>query len=153
VPVIQFNADECSSQYDFFERTDLRSTSVTPAPEIDGVSMHQGAVRTVTLANNQASAADVGFRWKASDATSVMIQYQLSRGTDVRSGIVTAVGLEGTPPAVDDEATETADVGVTFSVAASHSDSVAGNEELVLQYQTTATGATATLRYQVLNIA
>jgi hypothetical protein len=96
VPVIQFNADECQSQYDFFERTDLRSTSVTPAPEVDGVSMHDGAVRTVTLADNQSSAANVGFRWRASDATTVMIKYQISRGTDVRAGTITAVGMEGT---------------------------------------------------------
>ena len=153
VPVIQFNADECQSQYDFFERTDLRSTSVTPAPEVDGVSMHDGAVRTVTLADNQSSAANVGFRWRASDATTVMIKYQISRGTDVRAGTITAVGMEGTTPATEDDSTETADVGVAFSVSASDSDSSAGNEEFVLQYQTTSTGATALVRYQVTNIS
>ena len=153
VAVLQFNADECTSDNDFFERTDLRSTSVTPAPEVDGVSIHDGAVRTVTLADNQSSAADMGFRWRASDATSVMITYQASRGTDIRTGTFIAVGKEGTTPAFEDDSTETADVGVSFSVAASNSDSSAGNEEFVLQYQTTSTGATALVRYQVTNIS
>jgi hypothetical protein len=153
VPVIQFSADECTSLYDYFERTDLRSSSVTPAPEIDGVSMYKSAVKTVTLANNQSSAANVGFRWKASDATSVMITYQISRGGDVRTGNITIVGMEGTTPATQDDSTETSDVGVTFSVSSLNQDSTAGNEEFVLQYQTTNTGSAATLRYQVLNIA
>jgi hypothetical protein len=153
VPVIQFSADECTSLYDYFERTDLRSSSVTPAPEIDGVSMYKSAVKTVILANNQSSAANVGFRWKASDATSVMITYQISRGGDVRTGNITIVGMEGTTPATQDDSTETSDVGVTFSVSSLNQDSTAGNEEFVLQYQTTNTGSAATLRYQVLNIA
>jgi hypothetical protein len=38
VPVIEFSADECASKFDYFERSDLRSTSYVPLKDVDGVA-------------------------------------------------------------------------------------------------------------------
>ena len=49
--------------------------------------------------------------------------------------------------------TVTLDVGVDLIAALDNKDSTAGNETIKLQYQTTNTGATAVINYQVTILA
>ena len=54
VPVIDYNADECESIADYFERSDLRRTDgsshLNMAPEVQGIGKQVKAVKQITLA-------------------------------------------------------------------------------------------------------
>jgi hypothetical protein len=150
-PVIQFSADECSSRFDYFERSDLRSTSYVPLKDVDGVAIVDKAVKQFTMANNQSVAATTGIRVKATNGTSVSVKYKIDRGSNSRTGVLTFVGKEGTAPTYNDDYEETADIGVELSVDVDALDSTAGNETFIVKY-TTNNDTTATFDYQITEI-
>jgi hypothetical protein len=151
VAIIDFAADECSTKFDYFERTDLRSTAEVPLKDVDGVAIVDKAIKQFTMANNQAAAVTTGIRLKATDGTSAMIKYKIDRGSNSRTGILTIVGKEGTSPTYNDDYEETADIGVVLSVDVDNLDSTAGNETFIVKYTTT-NDTTATFNYQITEI-
>ena len=147
VPTIQYDRDECSSLLDFFERTDLRSTTLNPAPELQGIGIQTKALKQATLTNNQSSAATIK-EYPALAGKGLSIKYKIVRGTTDRTGeLIVSASTNGV--SYDDTYTESgADVGVTLSAVLDNKDSTGGNETVALQYITTNTGSAATLEYQ-----
>jgi len=147
---LSFSANECSSHMDYFERSDLRSSTIAPAQEVEGVSIVDGTNKEITLANNTAAATTTGIRIKAIGGSAMVIKYKIDRGTNFRTGTLTAVGAEGTTPSFNDEFEETADIGVVLTVAVDDLDSTVtpGNETFVVKYTTTSTGTNATMNYR-----
>jgi hypothetical protein len=145
---IDFDTDECISRFDYFARSDLRSTSVTPAININGVGIIDSPIKQITLADNTSSATTTGIRIAATSGSALTIKYKIERGSDFRTGVLTVIGKEGTTPTYNDDYEETADIGVTLSVTTDDLDSTAGNETFVVKYITTSTGSSATMDYQ-----
>lgn len=89
------------------------------------------AMYTQTLTNNTTN-ANIG------NVTSTsMLEYIITRGSDTRFGWLKGAFLNGIP-LLDDEYSESADIGVTFGFTGS-----------MFQYTTTNTGADATFKYYV----
>ena len=156
VPVIQFDNDECTSTLDFFERSDLRaadgSSELNAAPELQGIGIITKAIKTFTMLNNQSSAATMQ-EFPGLNGKGFSIRYKIERGGDTRVGEMT-ISSDGTNIAYDDNSVDSAtDVGIDLIAALDNKDSTAGNETILLQYQTTNTGATAVFNYQVTILA
>jgi len=155
VPVIQYDNDECSSIMDFFERSDLRradgSSELNAAPELQGIGIQTKAIKSQTLADNQ-SATTIN-EYPALAGKGLKITYKIVRGTLDRTGeLIISASTNGV--SYDDTYTESgSDVGVDLIAALDNKDSTAGNETIKLQYQTTNTGATAVINYQVTILA
>jgi len=147
-PEIDFGTDECSSRFDYFVKTDLRSSAIAPATNVDGIGIVDRPIKQITLADNTASATTTGIRIKATNGSALSVRYKIERGSNFRTGILTVIGKEGTTPSFNDDYEETADIGVTLSVTTDDLDSTAGNETLVVKYITTSTGSSATMDYQ-----
>jgi len=154
VPVIQFNADECSSVLDYFERTDQRdtnfsdSTAPSNAPdEVEGVGILTRPIKQITLANNT-SDTDTGIYLPALNGKSIRIDYKMVRGSTFRVGQL-IINAAGEYASHDDTYTESnGDVGVVLTANTSDGDSTGGNETLRVKYTTTNTGTAATMDYQ-----
>ena len=69
------------------------------------------------------------------------ITYKIIRTGASRSGVLN-IAFNGSSYIIDDDSTETGDVGVTFDIANDGTTAI-------LRYTTTSTGATATLHYAV----
>ena len=156
VPVIQFDNDECTSTLDFFERSALRaadgSSELNAAPELQGIGITTKAIKTFTMLNNQSSAATMR-EFPGLNGKGFSIRYKIERGGDTRVGEMT-ISSDGTNIAYDDNSVDSAtDVGIDLIAALDNKDSTAGNETILLQYQTTNTGATAVFNYQVTILA
>ena len=152
VPVIQFDNDECTSTLDFFERSDLREASLNASPEIQGIATQVKPVRTFTMNNNQSSAATIR-EYPGLNGKGFSIRYKIERGGDTRTGEM-IISSDGTNIAYDDNSVDSdADVGVDLIAALDNKDSTAGNETIKFQYQTTNTGNTAVINYQVTILA
>ena len=154
VPVIAFTADECASQFDYFERADLRSTSIAPSRDIDGVAVVENPVKQKTLADNTTDTT-TGIRVKATNGSALIIKYKIERGSGFRTGTLTVIGKGGALPSYSDDYEETADIGVTLTVTASELDStvLADNETFTVLYTTTdQSGTAATMDYQITEI-
>ena len=147
-PEIDFGTDECSSRFDYFVKTDLRSSAIAPATNVDGIGIVDHPIKQITLADNTASATTTGIRIKATNGSALSVRYKIERDSNFRTGILTVIGREGTTPQFNDDYEETADIGVTLSVTAEPLDSTAGNETFVVKYITTSTGTSATMDYQ-----
>jgi hypothetical protein len=147
-PEIDFGTDECSSRFDYFVKTDLRSSAIAPATNVDGIGIVDRPIKQITLADNTASATTTGIRIKATNGSALSVRYKIERGSDFRTGVLTVIGREGTTPSFNDDYEETADIGVTLSVTTDALDSTAGNETFVVKYITTSTGTSATMDYQ-----
>lgn len=145
---INFSTDECSSQFDYFAKTDLRSSSVTPATNVDGIGIVGSPIKQITLADNTGSATTTGIRIAATNGSALSVKYKIERGSNFRTGTLTVIGREGTTPTYNDDYEETADIGVTLSVTTDDLDSTAGSETFVVKYTTTSTGSSATMDYQ-----
>jgi len=152
-PEIDFGADECSSQSDYFARNDLRSSAIAPATNVDGIGIINKPIKQVTLVDNTASATTTGIRIKATSGSALSIKYKIERGANLRTGTLTVIGKEGTTPTYSDNYEETGDVGVALSVATDDLDSTAGDETFVIKYTTTQIEASATMDYQTTIIA
>jgi hypothetical protein len=152
VPVIQFDNDECTSTLDFFERSDLREATLNASPEVQGIATQVKAVKTFTMNNNQSSAATIR-EYPGLNGKGFSIRYKIERGGDTRTGEMT-ISSDGTNIAYDDNSVDSdADVGVDLIAALDNKDSTAGNETIKFQYQTTNTGNTAVINYQVTILA
>jgi len=156
VPVLQFDNDECTSTLDFFERTDLRqadgSSELNAAPEVQGIARQVNPIKTYTMLNNQSSAATIQ-EFPGLNKKGIAIEYKIERGSDTRVGRMD-ISSDGTNIAYDDNSVDSnLDVGVDLIAALDNKDSTAGNETIKLQYQTTNTGATAVINYQVTILA
>ena len=147
-PEIDFGTDECSSQFDYFVKTDLRSSAIAPATNVDGIGIVDRPIKQITLADNTSSATTTGIRIKATGGSALSVKYKIERGSNFRTGTMTVIGKEGTTPSFNDDYEETADIGVTLSVTTDDLDSTAGNETFVVKYITTSTGSSATMDYQ-----
>ena len=156
VPVLQFDNDECTSTLDFFERSDLRfadgSSELNAAPELQGIGRQTKPIRSFTMENNQSSAATIR-EYPGLNAKGISIEYKIERGGDTRIGRMD-ISSDGTNIAYDDNSVDSdADVGVDLIAALDNKDSTAGNETIKFQYQTTNTGNTAVINYQVTILA
>ena len=152
VPVIQFDNDECTSTLDFFERSDLREATLNASPEVQGIATQVKAVKTFTMNNNQSSAATIR-EYPGLNGKGFSIRYKIERGGDTRTGEMT-ISSDGTNIAYDDNSVDSdADVGVDLIAALDNKDSTAGNETIKFQYQTTNTGNTAVIKYQLTILA
>ena len=152
VPVIQFDNDECTSTLDFFERSDLREAALNASPEVQGIATQVKAVKTFTMNNNQSSAATIR-EYPGLNGKGFSIRYKIERGGDTRIGEM-IISSDGTNIAYDDNSVDSdADVGVDLIAALDNKDSTAGNETIKFQYQTTNTGNTAVINYQVTILA
>jgi len=152
VPVIQFDNDECTSTLDFFERSDLREAALNASPEVQGIATQVKAVKTFTMNNNQSSAATIR-EYPGLNGKGFSIRYKIERGGDTRTGEM-IISSDGTNIAYDDNSVDSdADVGVDLIAALDNKDSTAGNETIKFQYQTTNTGNTAVINYQVTILA
>jgi len=156
VPVLQYDNDECTSTLDFFERSDLRqadgSSELNAAPEIQGIARQVKPIKTYTMLNNQSSAATIQ-EFPGLSKKGISIEYKIERGSDTRVGRMD-ISSDGTNIAYDDNSVDSnLDVGVDLIAALDNKDSTAGNETIKLQYQTTNTGATAVINYQVTILA
>ena len=156
VPVIQFDNDECDSTQDFFERTDLRladgSSELNAAAELQGIGFHNKLVKSFTMNDNQSSAATIQ-EFPGLHKKGFFIEYKIERGTDTRVGRMECAS-DGTNIAYNDNSVDSnTDVGVDLIAVLDNKDSTAGNETIKFQYQTTSTGATAVINYQVTILA
>jgi hypothetical protein len=152
VPVIQFDNDECTSTLDFFERSDLREATLNASPEIQGIGIQTKAIKSYIMLNNQSSAATMQ-EFPGLNGKGFSIRYKIERGGDTRVGEM-IISSDGTNIAYDDNSVDSdADVGVDLIAALDNKDSTAGNETILLQYQTTNTGNTAVFNYQVTILA
>ena len=80
-------------------------------------------------------------------------RYKIERGGDTRTGEM-MISSDGTNIAYDDNSVDSnADVGVDLIAALVNKDSTVGNETIQFQYQTTNTGNTAVINYQVTILA
>ena len=154
--IIQFDNDECTSSLDFFERTDLRftdgSSHMNAAPEIQGIGIQTKPIKSYTMLNNQSSAATMQ-EFPGLNGKGFSIRYKIERGGDTRTGEM-IISSDGTNIAYDDNSVDSdADVGVDLIAALDNKDSTAGNETIRFQYQTTNTGNTAVINYQVTILA
>ena len=127
--------------------TDLSSTTLNPAPELQGIGTQTKALKQATLTNNQSSAATIK-EYPALAGKGLSIKYKIVRGTTDRTGeLIISASTNGV--SYDDTYTESgADVGVTLSAVLDNKDSTGGNETVALQYITTNTGSAATLEYK-----
>ena len=156
VPVIQFDADECTSAFDFFERTDQRDTdfgdstdpSNTP-PEVQGIGIHRKAIRQITLSDNTSSATDTGIYLPGLSDKGVRITYKMNRGAKYRTGVFT-ISAAGELCTFNDDYEETSDVGTTLTAKTSDGDSTGGNDTIRVQFTTTSDSSTdVNMEYQV----
>lgn len=146
---------------DMFERTTAQSATyariklnntASIAME-NGYRLLQGSyVResgiTFTLADNVSSAAQI-YSFDATVIAAVQIEYTITRGTAVRTGVYTIVrgtDASGTNLQGSDTGVQNSAPGVTFSVTESSST-------VVWKYTTTSTGTAGTINYSVTHLA
>lgn len=99
-------------------------------------------VKTETLIDNTtANIANVSI----ATVTSRIVDYNIIRGTGTRVGSIKVTNLAGTP-VIDDEYTQTSDLGVTLTF-------VANSSNVTLQYTTSSTGSNATFNYYLKTFA
>jgi hypothetical protein len=156
VPVLQYDNDECTSTLDFFERTDLRqadgSSELNAAPEVQGIARQTKPIKSYTMLNNQSSAATMQ-EFPGLNKKGISIEYKIERGSDTRVGRM-FIASDGTNIAYDDNSVDSnLDLGVDLIATLDNKDSTAGNETIKFQYQTTNTGNTAVINYQVTILA
>jgi hypothetical protein len=74
-----------------------------------------------------------------------IIDYNIVRGTDTRVGSIKVTNLAGTP-AIEEDYTETANIGVALTF-------VANSSNVTMSYTTSSTGTNATLNYYIKTFA
>lgn len=95
---------------------------------------------TVTLTDNTSS-GETGIEWSYSDSIHGQVFYNLERDGDIRSGILN-IAADGTTYSIDDDSTETADVGITFDISFADGNTV-------VNYTTSNTGVDAIMFYSI----
>tara|TARA_B100001113_G_scaffold74844_1_gene58287 strand:- start:1128 stop:2720 length:1593 start_codon:yes stop_codon:yes gene_type:complete len=156
VPVVEYNADECESIADYFERTDLRrtdnSSELNIAPEVQGIGKQVKAVKQISLVNNQSSATTTTLEFPAGSTSlgkSIVLNYKIERGSNFRVGTFT-ICASSAGVQFDDNFTESAsDVGVELTATIGRDDSTSLDKTVIVKYTTTNTGAAAKMDVEV----
>lgn len=149
VPVIQFDNDECSSDLDFFERSDLREATLNAAPELQGIGRQTNPVKQITLTDNTSTATTTTLEFPALNSKHIVLNYKIVRSTNSRVGQF-VINADTSAVSFDDTYTENAsDVGVVLTAVLENKDSTAGNETVTVKYTTTNSGSSATMDVEV----
>ena len=159
VPIIQFDSDECSSDLDFFERTDLRrtdnSSELNMAPEVQGIARYSNKIKQITLTNNTSTATTTTLEYPAGSGNlgkSIVLNYKIERGTTVRVGQFT-IGVSTNGIQYNDDYTESnGDAGVALTAVIGREDSTSTDKTVIVKYTTSSTGANATMDVEVTSI-
>lgn len=154
VPIIEFSQDGNGAFGDWFDRNDA-DAKIFPRVEHNGKEVYstladnyvgygyskEFAGKKVVLVDNQTSATTTGIALDRSKETSVKISYSISRGVRMRNGNMYITNTT-TDSSIEDEFIEEADVGVTFTLDRSGSDTK-------LFYTTNNQGNTADFYYKI----
>ena len=151
-PAIQFDADECVSELDYFEISQKRSSSLNPIPEVQGIGINTRSVRQITLADANTSAITTGITLPALQGKAIKIEYKIERGVQFRVGVLTVNASTGYVSYNDDYEESNGDLGVALSAVVENLDSTAGNESVTIKYTTTSISTNATMDYRVIEI-
>ena len=156
VPIVDFNADECESIADYFERTDLRrvdgSSNLNAAPEVQGIGRQTKAVKQITLTNNTSPATTTTLEFPAGSTSlgkSIVLNYKIERGTDFRVGRFLMCASTSSVTYDDDYNESNSDLGITLSAAIGKADSTDADKTVVVKYTTSNTGSNATMDVEV----
>lgn len=152
VPVINYDANGNYSIGDNFDRTttqqathpNLQNNGKAVYGLLASDSIHYGthkteAGKTETLTDNTTS-GDTAIDFDESTLTEHVIDYMITRGTGTRTGCIKVTGNNTLGYFVDDDYSETNDLGVTLQM---------DNANGVLQYTTSSTGSDATFKYRI----
>ena len=152
VPVINYDADGNYSIGDNFDRTttqqathpNLQNNGKAVYGLLASDSIHYGthkteAGKTETLTDNTTS-GNTAIDFDESTLTEHVIDYMITRGTGTRTGCIKVTGNNTLGYFVDDDYSETNDLGVTLQM---------DNANGVLQYTTSSTGSNATFKYRI----
>ena len=146
-PIILFNADECSSQLDYFDGTQRRSSGLTPIPEVQGIGSSKKSIKQITLTAG-ASNSSTGIKLHVAAGKKVVVDYKIINGTAFRVGTFT-VNANGTAVSYNDEYEENSDPEITLTASMSDDDSsVAGNDTITINYSSSSI-TNATMDHEV----
>ena len=158
VPIIQFDQDECTSLLDFFERSDLRRTDgsshMNMAPEVQGIGKYANRIKQVTLADNQ-SATTTTLEYPAGSGNlgkSIVLSYKIERGSTVRIGTFSISASTNGISHSDDYEESNGDAGVTLTAVLGREDSTSTDQTIIVKYETTNTGSSATMDVEATTI-
>ena len=143
--IIEFNADNCASELDYFAIDSARDITLAPLNTLQGVGAITNKVKQITLSDNQTVATASGIVLPSTENKFIRIEYKMSRGADHRVGIFT-VNVIGTTVSHHDDYEENAStVGVTLTP-------VAGANKVEIKYTTTSTSTPVTMDYRIISI-
>ena len=158
VPIIQFDQDECTSLLDLFERSDLRRTDgsshMNMAPEVQGIGKYANRIKQVTLADNQ-SATTTNLEYPAGSGNlgkSIVLSYKIERGSTVRVGTFSISASTNGISHSDDYEESNGDAGVTLTAVLGREDSTSTDQTIIVKYETTNTGSSATMDVEATTI-
>jgi hypothetical protein len=153
-PVIEFNQDGNGAFGDWFDRNDADANTF---PRIDhkGKEIYQAladnhigygyskefAGKKIILADNQSSAITTGVAFDRSKETGLKLSYTINRGVRKRTGTLLVTNSTA-DSSIEDDFIEESDVGVTFTLDRSGSDTK-------LFYATNNQGNTADFYYKI----
>jgi hypothetical protein len=154
-PVLEFAGEGCVSFGDYFARTDVAAAIFPRVERFETATFIVDAHRnvqygsavvepgqTVILSNDVSLAESTGISIALAKADAAEIHYKITRADQVRIGTI-RLAQSATAQDFDDDFFENdGDIGVTFSL---DSDSSAS----ILMYETTDTGDSATMKYQI----
>jgi len=145
-PIVQFDADECSSVLDYFDISGRRSNTLVPLDEVQGICNVTSPVRVATLQNNQ-SLASTGIMIPAAENKKITIEYKIERGSNHRVGKL-IINAYTTGVSYSDDFEENSDVQVDLIPSWDDLDSSGSSDSVVIRYNTDNSVA-GTLNYQV----
>jgi hypothetical protein len=153
--VLAWNTANNYSIGDVFERSQINQLEY-PIVEIIANDQPAGLTQATTAGSVQDFPGDTVTLEDATTAntsveltsliSSAIIDYKITRGSHKRIGTVKVSHFDGDDVAVDDEYTESADIGVTLDFVGNIT-----SQSAVLGYTSTATGNDATLKYTIRN--
>jgi|21_taG_2_1085346.scaffolds.fasta_scaffold08726_1 hypothetical protein len=154
VPIIEFSQDGNGAFGDWFDRNDA-DAKTWPRVDHNGKEVYTALAdnyigygyskqfpgKKITLTDNQTSAITTGIALDRQVDTGLKICYSISRGVRMRSGTLCITNTTA-DSSIEDEFVEEADVGVTFTLDRSGSDTK-------LFYTTNNQGNTADFYYKI----
>ena len=156
-PVIQFDADNCASELDYFAIEGQRDTTqpLLPQPTLQGIGVITSKVKQITLSNNQSSATITGIELPTAEHKFIRIEYKMARSSNYRTGVFT-INVIGTTISFNDDYEENNNIGVTLSAAAVDlDDSTVGQSNAIqIKYITTNTApaANVSMDYRIITM-
>lgn len=145
-PIVDFNADECSSVLDFFDISGRRSNTQVPLDQVQGVCNVTSPIKITTLKNNQ-SLASSGIMIPAVEDKKIIVDYKIKRGSNYRVGKLT-INAYTTGVTYNDEFEENDDLQIDLIPSWDDLDSSGSSESVVVRYNTD-NSVDATLNYQI----